>query len=107
MSDSKSSVKSKILSMLDSDMAAAAQQLIQLSDENNSKCCNSNEDNKGIETQMIKNQSQDDITTSAKIEEIFGEEDEISRKKKRYRSIESIYKETKRVKVGNDKNSWY
>ncbi|KAK8693195.1 hypothetical protein V6N13_070789 [Hibiscus sabdariffa] len=104
MSDSKSSVKSRRpSSALDSDMAAAAQQLIQLSDEdNNSNCCNDKE----IETKMIKNQSQDEIT-STKIEEIFGREDEISRKKQRYRSLQSIYKETKRVKVSYDKNLWY
>ncbi|XP_039042632.1 uncharacterized protein LOC120181610 [Hibiscus syriacus] len=103
MSDSKSSIKSKRQSMLDSDMAAAAQQLIQLGDEDNS-----NENNKGIrsETKVIKKQSQDEIA-SAKIEEIFGEKEEISRKKRRYRSVESIYKETKPVKVNNDKNSWY
>ncbi|KAK8566157.1 hypothetical protein V6N13_021228 [Hibiscus sabdariffa] len=108
MSDSKSSVKSRRpSSTLDSDMAAAAQQLVQLSDEdNNSNCCNRNDDDKEIETKMIENQSQDEIT-STKIEEIFGREDEISRKKQRYRSLQSIYKETKRIKVSYDKNLWY
>ncbi|GMI67189.1 hypothetical protein HRI_000388200 [Hibiscus trionum] len=107
MSDSKSSLKSRRPPTLDSDMAAAAQQLIQLSDEDtNSNCCRTSDGGQKIETKMIKNQSQDEIT-SAKIEEIFGKEGEIPRKKQRYRTIESIYKDTKRIKVSNDKNSWY
>ncbi|KAK5843277.1 hypothetical protein PVK06_005729 [Gossypium arboreum] len=101
------------LLMSDSDMAAAAQQLMQLSDEDNSSSSsssssNGNNNNKKIKAKMMKDesfleQSQNEIT-SAKIEEIFGKE-EISRptKKRRYRFLESIYKETKPMKEETSK----
>ncbi|XVF15004.1 hypothetical protein REPUB_Repub09cG0111700 [Reevesia pubescens] len=106
--------------MSDSDMAAAAQQLMQLSDEdNNSSNSNSNDidnnNNNNNKAKMMINkrkrlfeQSPDEIT-SAKIEEIFGKEEEILRpnRKRRYRFLESIYKETKPIKVSYGKNSWY
>ncbi|KAK8367176.1 hypothetical protein V6Z12_A02G168100 [Gossypium hirsutum] len=102
------------LLMPDSDMAAAAQQLMQLSDEDNSSSSssssNGNNNNKKIKAKMMKDesyleQSQNEIT-SAKIEEIFGKE-EISRptKKRRYRFLESIYKETKPMKVSYGKGN--
>ncbi|TYJ46946.1 hypothetical protein E1A91_A02G154700v1 [Gossypium mustelinum] len=95
------------LLMSDSDMAAAAQQLMLLSDEDNSSSTSSSNGNNNkkqkIKVKMMKDercleQSQNEIT-SAKIEEIFGKE-EISRptKKRRYRFLESIYKETKSMK---------
>ncbi|XVE83278.1 hypothetical protein DITRI_Ditri16bG0075000 [Diplodiscus trichospermus] len=117
MSESKSLVQlQSLLLMSDSDMAAAAQQLMQLSDEdNNSSSSNSNviinNNKKKIKTKINSKgffeQSPDEIT-SAKIEEIFGKE-EILRpiKKRRYRFLESIYKETKPMKVSYGKNLWY
>ena len=118
MTESKSLVKlQRLLLMSDSEMAAAAQQLMQLSDEDNnssSSSSNSNDNNnkKKIKAKVINNkrffeQSQDEIT-SAKIEEIFGKEEEILRpiKKRRYRFLESIYKETKPIKVSHGNNLW-
>ncbi|XWS41420.1 hypothetical protein CRYUN_Cryun17cG0080500 [Craigia yunnanensis] len=98
-------------------MAAAAQQLMQLSDEDNNSSSNSNDNNnnnnkkiktKTIDSKRFFEQSQDEIT-SAKIEEIFGKEEEILRpiKKRRYRFLESIYKETKPIKVSYGNNLWY
>ncbi|MBA0851725.1 hypothetical protein Goshw_024868, partial [Gossypium schwendimanii] len=95
------------LLMSDSDMAAAAQQLMLLSDEDNSSSTSSSNGNNNkkqkIKAKMMKDercleQSPNEIT-SANIEEIFGKE-EISRptKKRRYRFLESIYKETKSMK---------
>ncbi|KAE8691227.1 Cellulose synthase 6 [Hibiscus syriacus] len=76
--------------MPDSDMEAAAQQLIQLSDE-----VNKNSSNR-------KRCSQEEIT-SAMIQEIFGKEEYISRptfkKRRRYRFLDSIYKDTKPLKI--------
>ncbi|KAL5751955.1 hypothetical protein ACOSP7_022124 [Xanthoceras sorbifolium] len=86
----------------DSDMAAAAQQLMLLSDE----------DSNSISSSNVKNISSDDhleeidqrsgrdheITCRKKIEEIFGTEEEICRpKKRRYRSLVSIYRATKPI----------
>ncbi|TYI89379.1 hypothetical protein E1A91_D03G052300v1 [Gossypium mustelinum] len=103
------------LLMSDSDMAAAAQQLMLLSDEDNSSSTSSSNGNNNkkqkIKAKMMKDercleQSQNEIT-SANIEEIFGKE-EISRptKKRRYRFLESIYKETKSMMVsyGSSRN---
>ncbi|XWS29423.1 hypothetical protein CRYUN_Cryun24cG0028400 [Craigia yunnanensis] len=118
MSESKSLVMLQRLLMSDSEMAAAAQQLMQLSDEDNNSCSSSNSNdnnnnNKKIKTKMINSKrffqrSQDEIT-SAKIEEIFGKEEEILRpiKKRKYRFLENIYKETKPIKVSYGKNLWY
>ncbi|XVF61809.1 hypothetical protein PTKIN_Ptkin08bG0160600 [Pterospermum kingtungense] len=112
----KSSVKlQRLLSISDSDMAAAAQQLMQLSDEDNNSISssssnshsnsNDNSDKKLFRSKMMINskrlfeQSQEEIT-SAMIEKIFGKEEEILRpnyKKRRYRFLESIYKETKPI----------
>ncbi|GMI86653.1 hypothetical protein HRI_002334600 [Hibiscus trionum] len=94
-----------LLMMSDSDMATAAQQLMQLSDEDNSSSSSSiNSDGNNNQSEGWFTQSRCDIT-SAMIEEIFGKE-EISRptKKRKYRFLESIYKETKPMKVnyGND-----
>lgn len=93
--------------MLDSDMAAAAEQLIQLSDEdNNSSSCTTTTTKK----KMIQGKRSSEDTTWAKIEEIFGKEDEILRpahKKQKYRSLDRIYKETKPIKVSYGNNLWY
>ena len=116
MTESKSLVKlQRLLLMSDSDMATAAQQLLQLSDEDNnsssSNCNVNNNKKKKIEAKMNSKrffeQSQDEIT-SAKLEEIFGKEEEILRpiKKRRYRFLESIYKETKPIKVSHGNNLW-
>ncbi|KAK8672869.1 hypothetical protein V6N13_111226 [Hibiscus sabdariffa] len=111
-----------LLLMSDSDMAAAAQQLLQLSDEDNcssSSSINSDGNNnnnnkmmkkkKKIKARMMESegcfrQSQCEIT-SAIFEEIFGKE-EILRptKKRKYRFLESIYEETKPVKVNYGNN---
>ncbi|KAK5783137.1 hypothetical protein PVK06_037645 [Gossypium arboreum] len=110
MSESKSClVKSqKSTSKLDSDMAAAAEQLIQLSDEdnNNSSSCTTTT----TKTKMIQGKRSCEDITCAKIEEIFGKEDEILRpvhKKQKYKSLDRIYKETKPIKVSYGNNLWY
>ncbi|KAL4377480.1 hypothetical protein GQ457_02G017300 [Hibiscus cannabinus] len=108
-----------LLLMSDSDMAAAAQQLLQLSDEDNCSSSSSSINSDGNNNKMMKKkkikarmmesegcfrQSQCEIT-SALFEEIFGKE-EISRptKKRKYRFLESIYEETKPVKVSYGNN---
>lgn len=111
MSESKSLVKlQRLVLMPDSDMEAAAQQLLQLSDEDNSS--NGINKKKKLKSKMRlfeerrRRRSQDEVT-SAKIEEIFGKDDEeILRpiKKQRYRFLESIYKETKPIKVSYGNN---
>ncbi|XVF17087.1 hypothetical protein REPUB_Repub10bG0087800 [Reevesia pubescens] len=115
MSESKSLVNlRRLLLMSDSDMAAATQQLMQLSDDDNNSNSNDNSNNnkktkaKMINSKRLFEESQDEIT-SAKIEEIFGKEKENLRpiKKRRYRYLESIYKETKPIKVSYAKNLWY
>lgn len=68
---------------------AAAQLLMQLSDED------SNNNNKKTDTDDEEvEQSRTDVT-SAMIEEIFGKEEVYRPKKRRYRTIDSIYTETK------------
>ncbi|KAK8497998.1 hypothetical protein V6N12_001356 [Hibiscus sabdariffa] len=109
--DSGSSVELQglLLLMSDSDMAAAAQQLMQLSEEENSSSSsiNSNGNNNNNQSEGCYAQSRCEIT-SAMIEEIFGKE-EISRptKKRKYRFLESIYKETKPMKVSYGNNLLY
>ncbi|KAK9010565.1 hypothetical protein V6N11_043447 [Hibiscus sabdariffa] len=84
--------------------AAAAQQLMQLSDEDNKNSSSgSNDDiiNNNVKAKIngkrCSEQSQDEITC-AMMEEIFGKEEEVSTsrpiKKRRYRFLDSIYKET-------------
>ncbi|KAE8663652.1 Cellulose synthase 6 [Hibiscus syriacus] len=114
--ESSDELQGLLLLMSDSDMTAAAQQLMQLSDEDNNSCCSSSSDGnnnkmKKIKGKMTKSegcfrQSQCEITCGT-FEEIFGKE-EISRptKKRKYRFIESIYKETKSVKVSYGNNLW-
>ncbi|KAL4366281.1 hypothetical protein GQ457_05G015390 [Hibiscus cannabinus] len=101
--DSGSSVEFQglLLLMSDSDMATAAQQLMQLSEEDNnssSSINNNGNNNNNNQSEGCYAQSRCEIT-SAMIEEIFGKE-EISRptKKRKYRFLESIYKETKPMK---------
>ncbi|KAL4644088.1 hypothetical protein ACB092_02G138400 [Castanea dentata] len=78
---------------------AAAQKLMQLSDEdsnNDEKNCNK----RGSDDEEVDDQSQSrSEITSALIEEIFGKEDEevYRPKKRRYRSLVSIYTATKPV----------
>ncbi|EOX92359.1 Uncharacterized protein TCM_001308 [Theobroma cacao] len=116
MSESNSLVKlQRLLLISDSDMAAAAQQLIQLSDEDNNSSSSNNSSNgdnnkiiKAKKSKRLFEQSQDEITSS-KIEEIFGKEEEVVRpiKQRRYRFLDSIYKETKPMKVSYGMNLWY
>ncbi|KAK3211587.1 hypothetical protein Dsin_016293 [Dipteronia sinensis] len=84
----------------DSDMAAAAQQLMLLSDEDSSSSSSnsvkkiSSDDHR----EKINQRSRDENTWGKKIEEIFGTEEEVCRpKKRRYRSIVSIYQATKPI----------
>ncbi|KAG8642947.1 hypothetical protein MANES_12G146500v8 [Manihot esculenta] len=90
----------------------AAQQLMQLSDEDNSNSINRNSKNKinncdDNEEESFDRSSQDEITSKKKIEEIFGKEEEfiiIQRpKKRRFRSLQSIYEATKPLNVRHGK----
>lgn len=73
----------------DPDMEAA-QQLIQLSEEDD-------DNNKKTDEEIDQNQSE---ITSSKIEQIFGKEKESLRPRKRkFRSISSIYSRTRRIDV--------
>ncbi|KAE8689182.1 Cellulose synthase 6 [Hibiscus syriacus] len=97
--------------MPDSDMEAAAQQLMQLGEEDNrnsSSGSNNDVEEAKINRKRCSEQSQDE-TTSAMIEEIFGKEEEIFRptfkKRRRYRLLDSIYKDTKPLKVRYGKDS--
>ncbi|XP_048232387.1 uncharacterized protein LOC8273687 [Ricinus communis] len=90
--------------LTDSEMVAA-QQLMQLSDEDNSSSINKNSSNRNrkniYEDEELDRRSQDEIT-SKKIEEIFGKDEELEQerpKKKRFRSIKSIYKATKPINL--------
>ena len=82
---------------------AAAEQLMQLSgDEEDNDCKSKNKRNPdGEEKELEQNQSE---ITSAKIEEIFGKDEEEEEKqwrprKRRYRSLVHIYMTTKPVNV--------
>ncbi|GMI67860.1 hypothetical protein HRI_000455300 [Hibiscus trionum] len=114
--ESSAELQKLLLLMSDSDMAVAAQQLMQLSDEDNSSSSGSsinsdgnNNKNKAkiMESEGCFRKSQCEIS-SAIFEEIFGKE-EISRptKKRKYRLLDSIYKETKPAKVSYGDNSRY
>ena len=76
---------------MDTDMTAV-QQLMQLSDEDDSNKKKKERNNKEIEGEV--DQRRSEITT-AKIEEIFGKEEAYRPKKRRYRSLVSIYMATK------------
>lgn len=76
---------------MDTDMTAV-QQLMQLSDEDDSNNKKKERNNKEIEGEV--DQRRSEITT-AKIEEIFGKEEAYRPKKRRYRSLVSIYMATK------------
>ncbi|KAK2656080.1 hypothetical protein Ddye_009132 [Dipteronia dyeriana] len=97
-SESKSLRKNQKLKS-DSDMAAAAQQLMLLSDEDSSSSSSSvKKISSDDRHEKIDQRSQDEITWRKKIEEIFGTEEEICRpKKRRYRSIVSIYGASKQI----------
>jgi hypothetical protein len=77
--------------LMDTDMTAV-QQLMQLSDEDNNNNNKKERNNKEIEGEV--DQRRSEITT-AKIEEIFGKEEAYRPKKRRYRSLVSIYMATK------------
>lgn len=80
MGDSSESLRKPQKLLLGSEEAAAAEQLMQLSE--------SDEDNNYSEKGSKR----------AKIEEIFGKESEMCRpKKRRYRSLDSLYRATKPV----------
>ncbi|TXG60485.1 hypothetical protein EZV62_015058 [Acer yangbiense] len=95
-------------------MAAAAQQLMLLSDEDSSSSSNSvKKISSDDRHEKINQRSRDEITWRKKIEEIFGTEEEVCRpKKRRYRSIVSIYRATKpifraRLPVANGPNEHF
>ncbi|XP_041003154.1 uncharacterized protein LOC121248682 [Juglans microcarpa x Juglans regia] len=90
VSSSKRKKNPKKFLMTESDMAVA-QQLMQLSDEDS----NNNNKKRDADDDQEVDQSRSDIT-SAVIEEIFGKEELMCRpKKRRYRTLDSIYTETK------------
>ncbi|KAK3211586.1 hypothetical protein Dsin_016292 [Dipteronia sinensis] len=96
MAESESSGKIQKQLVSDSDMAMAAQQLMQCSDEDISS--SSNGKNKISSDDDHDQRSRDEIIRKKKIEEIFGKEEEVCRpKKRRYRSLVSIYRETKPI----------
>lgn len=88
----------KLLS--DSDMAEAAELLMQLSDEDSNSCdnkCNYKKETKKKKLGDAEFMRRHNELTWAKIEEIFGKEEGESyrpKKKKRYRSLVSIYMTT-------------
>ena len=81
---------------------AAAQQLMQLSDEDSNNNISNSKRNRSSEEEVDQTLS---YITLAKIEEIFGK-DEVFRPKKqrRYRSLVNIYMATTPINVGNVKN---
>uniref|UniRef100_A0A2C9URB8 Uncharacterized protein n=1 Tax=Manihot esculenta TaxID=3983 RepID=A0A2C9URB8_MANES len=91
--------------LTDSEMVAA-RQLMQLSDEDNSNSINRKNKKKfdydEDDDEEYDRSSQDEIT-SKKIEEIFGKEEDFiverQARKKRFRSLQSIYKVTKPMKT--------
>ncbi|XP_021830768.1 uncharacterized protein LOC110770852 isoform X2 [Prunus avium] len=92
--------------MTKSDLAAA-QQLMQLSDEdnkNNSSSSSSSRINKNTkhEGEEVDQRPLINVITWAKIEEIFGKEEDVDQpKKRRYRSLASIYLTSKPVNAGS------
>ncbi|XP_035538721.1 uncharacterized protein LOC118343820 [Juglans regia] len=91
-SSSKRKKNPKKFLMTESDIAMA-QKLMQLSDEDS----NNNNKKRDADDDQEVDQSRSDIT-SAVIEEIFGKEEVIMQcrpKKRRYRTLDSIYTETK------------
>ncbi|KAL5751940.1 hypothetical protein ACOSQ2_022447 [Xanthoceras sorbifolium] len=86
----------------DSDMAEAAQQLMLLSDEDSNSISSSNvkkiSSNDHLEEIDQRSGRDHEITCRKKIEELFGTEEEVCRpKKRRYRSLVSIYRATKPI----------
>ncbi|XP_034691900.1 uncharacterized protein LOC117919000 [Vitis riparia] len=81
---------------------AAAQQLMQLSGDDEDNDCKNKGNPDGEEEELEQNQSE---ITSAKIEEIFGREEEeeeekqLRPRKRRYRSLVHIYMTTEPVNV--------
>ncbi|KAK2656081.1 hypothetical protein Ddye_009133 [Dipteronia dyeriana] len=102
MAESESSRKIQKQLVSDSDMAMVTQQLIQRSDEGINRSSNgknniSSDDDHDHQAE-IDQRSRDEIIRKEKIEEIFGKEEEACRpKKRRYRSLVSIYRETKPI----------
>lgn len=95
---SSSSRKSNLQKVLTEPEMAAAQQLMQLSDEDSYNNNNSSSKKKrDVHTDDEEvDQSRSEIT-SAMIEELFGKEDACRPKKRRYRSLVSIYTATKPI----------
>ncbi|CAL9000770.1 unnamed protein product [Prunus brigantina] len=88
--------------MTESELAAA-QQLMQLSDEdNNNNSSSSSNKNTTHEGEEVDQRPLINVITWAKIEEIFGKEEDVDRpKKRRYRSLASIYLTSKPVNAGS------
>lgn len=91
--------------MTKSDLAAA-QQLMQLSDEDNknNSSSSSSRSNKNTkhEGEEVDQRPLINVITWAKIEEIFGKEEDVDQpKKRRYRSLASIYLTSKPVNAGS------
>ncbi|OIV89241.1 hypothetical protein TanjilG_24361 [Lupinus angustifolius] len=84
----------------------AAQQLIQLSEEDNNSHNNNNKklimgkrNRRRFEDEEVDQSVYGDIELEKKIQEVFGENQIFQpKKKKRYRSLKNVYKETKPVK---------
>ncbi|KAF5458017.1 hypothetical protein F2P56_022082 [Juglans regia] len=85
--------------LTESDMAAA-QQLMQLSDEDSNNIITNNKKKDADDDEEEVDQSRRSEITSAVIEEIFGKEDRVYRpKKRRYRTLDSIYTATKPMMI--------
>lgn len=88
-SSTRKSNPQKVMTVMD---MRVVQQLMQLSDEDNK-----NNNRKNDKDEVVDQPRSDRSTTmaKAKIEEIFGKEDAYRPKKRRYRSLVSIYTATK------------
>ncbi|KAH0969689.1 hypothetical protein GBA52_028481 [Prunus armeniaca] len=94
--------------MTESELAAA-QQLMQLSDEDNNNNSSSSSNNSSRSNKNTNHEGEEvdqrpliNVIIWAKIEEIFGKEEDVDRpKKRRYRSLASIYLTSKPVNAGS------
>ncbi|KAE7998231.1 hypothetical protein FH972_002796 [Carpinus fangiana] len=91
-SSTRKSNPQKVLTVMD---MRVAQQLMQLSNEDNKN----NRKNDTDDNEVVDKPRSDNTSTIAKIEEIFGKEDTYRPKKRRYLSLVSIYTATKPMKV--------
>jgi hypothetical protein len=99
-SSTRKSNSQKVLTVMD---MRVVQQLMQLSDEDNKN----NRKNDKDDDEVVDKPRSDDTSTMAKIEEIFGKEDVYRPKKRRYRSLVSIYTATKPMKARHGKKVRY